>query len=67
MILPSSFISTQEAANKLGVTKFRIYQLIHSGKLQANKFGRDYWVDPKSLDEYIRWLNYWKDKKDGGR
>ena len=60
-------IITKEAASRLGVTESRVVQLIRAGKLRGTKYGRDWLIEIKSLDEYIAWLNHWKDKKDGGR
>lgn len=36
-------ITTSEAARRLGITRFRVCQMIAEGKLPAVKFGRD-WV-----------------------
>ena len=66
-VMEFKFISTKDASIRLNVQERRVRQLIKEGKLKANKYGRDLWVEPESLEEYIRWLNYWKDKKDGGR
>jgi excisionase family DNA binding protein len=45
-------ILTDEAAEFLGLTKVAIYKLIKEEKIKAEKKGRDYWVDMKSLEEY---------------
>lgn len=36
-------ITTREAARRLGITRFRVCQMIRAGQLPASKFGRD-WV-----------------------
>ncbi len=43
-------LTTKEAAAELGVTDSRIRQLILSGELKADKFGRDWLIYPKSLE-----------------
>jgi len=42
-------INTAEAARKLGVTANRVRALIHSKRLKASRFGRDWLIDPKDL------------------
>ena len=44
-----NLITTGEAAERLGVTIRRVQALITSGKLPAQKFGRDYMIDEKDL------------------
>jgi excisionase family DNA binding protein len=36
-----AYITTKEAAERLGISLARVQQLIHSGRLPAQKFGRD--------------------------
>lgn len=38
------FLTTNEAADKLGVTRLTIYRRIDKGELTATKFGRDWMV-----------------------
>ncbi|HST22184.1 MAG TPA: helix-turn-helix domain-containing protein [Blastocatellia bacterium] len=45
-------ILTDAAAEFLGVTKVAIYKLIREEKIKAEKKGRDFRVDKKSLEEY---------------
>ena len=42
-------ITTAEAAEKLGVSRDRIYQLIREGRLPAKKFGRDHLIEESDL------------------
>jgi excisionase family DNA binding protein len=44
-----SLLTTGEVAERLGVTVRRVQALITSGKLPAQKFGRDYMIDEKDL------------------
>lgn len=46
----ANFITTKEAAARLGVNKQRVWQLIQSGKLPAQKVGRDWIIDEKDLE-----------------
>jgi len=43
-------ISTKEAAEKLNVSPIRVRQLIHEGKLKANRVGRDYVIEENDLE-----------------
>ena len=43
------FLTTLEAAEKLGVTRRRVLALILAGRLPAQKFGRDYMIKEKDL------------------
>ena len=43
------FISTKEAAERLGVSVLRVQQLIWAERLPAQKVGRDYLIDEADL------------------
>jgi len=43
------FLTTQEAAEKLGVTAGRVRQMIIDGQLPAKKFGRDNLIQESDL------------------
>lgn len=43
------FLTTKQAAEKLGITPRRVQALIEVGKLPATKFGRDYMIREKDL------------------
>lgn len=46
-------VTTKVAAQYLGVTVFRVLQLITAGKLVSDKKGtRDHWITAESLKEY---------------
>jgi len=49
-----SLLTVKEAAEKLGVSPPRIYQLIHGGQLKAAKFGNAWTIDPKDLAKLKR-------------
>jgi excisionase family DNA binding protein len=38
------FLTTKEAAEKLGITPRRVVALVTAGRLPASKFGRDYMI-----------------------
>jgi excisionase family DNA binding protein len=42
-------ISSRQAADKLGVTQRRIVALIKGGRLPAQRLGREWMIDEKSL------------------
>jgi excisionase family DNA binding protein len=44
-----NLLTTQQAAERLGISQPRIYQLISEGRLPAQKIGRDYVIDEKDL------------------
>ena len=44
-----NFISTKEAAERLGVSVLRVQQLIWAERLPAQKFGRDYMIKESDL------------------
>lgn len=42
-------ITTQQAAERLGITARRVRQLIKAGHLTARRVGRDWLIDERSL------------------
>lgn len=42
-------ITTLEAASRLQVSRYRIWQFIKAGRLPAEKLGRDYLIDERDL------------------
>jgi excisionase family DNA binding protein len=46
------YLNTKEAGKKLGVSRPRIHVLIHSGRLPARRFGRDWLIDPDDLADF---------------
>jgi excisionase family DNA binding protein len=51
-------LTTKEAAERLGVSRPRVNQLISEGRLPAEKNGRDYFIKPADLAKV-------KDRKPG--
>jgi excisionase family DNA binding protein len=43
------FLTTKQAAQKLGITPRRVQALIEARRLPAQKFGRDYQIREKDL------------------
>jgi excisionase family DNA binding protein len=43
-------LTTAQAAERLGVTTRRVQQLIKSGRLPAEKFGRDFAIEESDLE-----------------
>jgi excisionase family DNA binding protein len=43
------FLTTKEAAERLGITPRRVQALVTSGRLPAQKIGRDYLIKEKDL------------------
>ena len=44
-------ITTEQAAESLGVSTRRVLQFITTGRLRARKIGRDWLIDPRNLDK----------------
>jgi excisionase family DNA binding protein len=43
------FLTTKQAAERLGITPRRVQALIEAGRLPAQKFGRDYQIKEADL------------------
>ncbi len=50
--IPKNYLSSKEAADKLGYTIQHTRFLMREGKLEAVKFGRDWMVVRESVTEY---------------
>lgn len=50
-----ALITTQKAAEKLGIHITRIQQFIYAKRLPAEKIGRDWLIDEKDLAALIRY------------
>jgi excisionase family DNA binding protein len=46
---PAMTLTTQEAADRLGISRVRVHQLIREQRLPADKKGRDYFIEEKAL------------------
>ncbi len=49
MTRPDNYITTNEAAGELGVTRQRVLQLIQDGRLKAEKFANVYMIPRGAL------------------
>ena len=45
-----NLLTTKDVAERLGVSVRRVHALIKAGRLPAQKYGRDYLIDEKSLE-----------------
>lgn len=48
------FYKAEELAEMLQVNIMTIYRYIKAGKLQAYKIGKEYRIDKKTLDEFLK-------------
>jgi excisionase family DNA binding protein len=46
------YLTTKEAGKRLGVSRPSIHVLIHSGRLPARRFGRDWLINPDDLADF---------------
>jgi excisionase family DNA binding protein len=49
MKLDETYLSTNEAAKLLGITRQRVIQLINKGRLKASKFAKVYMIKQEDL------------------
>jgi excisionase family DNA binding protein len=54
MISLMDYLTTQEAAEKLGVSRQRVVVLIQADRLPATKAGRDWLILPADLESFER-------------
>lgn len=45
-------LTTKDAANRLGITARAVALLIQRKVLKAEKFGRDYMIEPSEVERY---------------
>lgn len=45
-------MTTQEAAEALGIHRSRVLHYISKGRLRAEKIGRDYWLAPEEVERF---------------
>lgn len=45
-------MTTAEAAAQLGLSEQHVRYLITNGHLQAQKYGRNWWVEPAAIEAY---------------
>ncbi len=49
-----AYVTTRDAAGRLGVTVRRVQAMLQSGRLKGRKVGRDWMVDRKDLARVAR-------------
>jgi len=50
----AKFLTVAEVAALMRVSKMSVYRLIHSGELEAVRFGRSFRVPEHAVDRYLR-------------
>ena len=56
----NDFYLAEELAGKLRVNIMTIYRYIKAGKLKAYKFGKEFRIDKKEFDRFLRDAKYGK-------
>ncbi len=54
---PIEWITTKEAADLTGYNQEYIRQMIRAGRIDAEKKGRDWWVDRHSIESHADRMN----------
>lgn len=49
----TTLLNTAQAAALLNLTPGRVVQLIHAGRLPAEKLGRDWVIDPQAVAAFV--------------
>lgn len=49
-----NFLTVAEVATLMRVSKMSVYRLIHSGELEAVRFGRSFRVKESAVDAYLK-------------
>lgn len=49
-----NFMKVTEVAATLRVSRMSVYRLIHSGELEAVRFGRNFRVPEQAVNDYLR-------------
>jgi excisionase family DNA binding protein len=52
------FLTVAEVADIMRVSKMSVYRLIHSGSIEAVRFGRSFRVPEPAVDAYLRGSYY---------
>lgn len=48
--METDFLTTAEAAERLGLTVRAVQKMIEAGRVEARKIGRDYLISPSALN-----------------
>lgn len=54
----AQFATVAEVADLMRVSKMSVYRLIHSGELQAVRFGRTFRIPREAIDSYLAQAQY---------
>lgn len=57
-------MTTDEAAELLGLSRRQVQHLIKTGVMKAEKRGRDYWITPAALEAVRGRQGQWKKRKE---
>lgn len=49
-----TFLTVQEVAELMRVSKMTVYRMVHAGELPAVRFGRSYRVPVNAVESYLR-------------
>ncbi|MDJ0317892.1 MULTISPECIES: helix-turn-helix domain-containing protein [Arthrobacter] len=49
-----TFLTVQEVAELMRVSKMTVYRMVHAGELPAVRFGRSYRVPANAVESYLR-------------
>lgn len=49
-----NFLTVQEVAGLMRVSKMTVYRMVHAGELPAVRFGRSYRVPANAVEGYLR-------------
>ena len=52
-IVPAGYIWSEEAALRSGYTNRYLLDLARSGRLQARRVGREWFIDERALDAFV--------------
>jgi excisionase family DNA binding protein len=52
--MSATLITTSEAASRLGLTVRAVQKMIEAGRLEAQKMGRDYFIEAGALENISR-------------
>lgn len=54
----AQFATVAEVADLMRVSKMSVYRLIHSGELEAVRFGRTFRIPREAIDKYLAQAQY---------
>lgn len=51
---PRDFYTAQDLADKLGVNVMTIYRYIKAGKIKAYKFGKEFRIEAREFENFLK-------------